>query len=509
MGDTAAVQALVARVLADHGRIDGVIHGAGVIEDRKITDKTPESWQRVVAPKVLGTLALAAALDAAPPAFLALFASVAGRYGNSGQTDYAVANEAMNRLAAQLNARWPGCRAVAVNWGPWEGTRHGAGMVSDAVRLKFEAQGVTLVPAEGGAEQFHAEILQGPLEATEVVIGSGPWERHESDRGAVAVAPAATVAAGANGWPLLTDLTQGAAARGGTKLSRRLAVETDPWLGEHRIGGTPVLPMACAAELAAEAAAEIWPDWHVAALTDLRALAGIRLEGGEPKDLDLVAFGAEHADVRGFSARVEIRSTDKLARSHYRASIAMVPPGTPTADEAALALAEEVLAHRPRPTGLTAWRAYRDLLFHGPAYQLAKAIEGLDANGIAIACTGSRAVDFGGAGWLFDPGLLDTAAQLAWVWSADQRGAPALPNAIGRATRLASGQAARMVFRLRPGIVAPQVLADVAVADAAGRPLLLIEGLESTSDAGLARFSGWEGEILPDIPAPAADKAAE
>ncbi len=56
-----------------------------------------------------------------------------------------------------------------------------------------------------------------------------------------------------------------------------------------------------------------------------------------------------------------------------------------------------------------------------------------------------------------------------------------------------------MVLRLRPDIAAPQVLADVAVGDAEGRPVLLIEGLEATSDAGLARFCGWSGEILGDV----------
>lgn len=56
-----------------------------------------------------------------------------------------------------------------------------------------------------------------------------------------------------------------------------------------------------------------------------------------------------------------------------------------------------------------------------------------------------------------------------------------------------------MALRLRGSVAAPQVLADVAIADAAGAPLWLIEGLESTSDAGLARFCGWQGEILADV----------
>jgi NAD(P)-dependent dehydrogenase (short-subunit alcohol dehydrogenase family) len=93
MGDADAVRATVRAITDRLGPVHGVIHGAGIIEDRKITDKTPDSWDRVLEPKLIGALALAAALDATPPAFFALFASVAGRFGNSGQTDYATANE--------------------------------------------------------------------------------------------------------------------------------------------------------------------------------------------------------------------------------------------------------------------------------------------------------------------------------------------------------------------------------------------------------------------------------
>ncbi|GGH57359.1 SDR family NAD(P)-dependent oxidoreductase [Frigidibacter albus] len=500
MADAAAVRAAVADIAARLGPVHGVIHGAGVIEDRRITDKTPDSWDRVVQPKVIGALALAAALDTAPPAFFALFASVAGRYGNSGQTDYAHANELLNRLAAQLARRWPACHPVAVNWGPWEGTRHGAGMVSDAVRAKFEAQEVTLVAPEGGAAAFFDEILRGPRDCTEVVLGAGPWEKHEAERAGMPEAPRSR-------WPLLPGAQQAPAAKGGTAIRRRLDVGADPWLGEHRIGAVPVLPLAVAAEMCAEAAAEIWSDWTVTGLADLRLLNGLRLEGDAPCEIDLVAQGSEHADATGFAARVELRETGNLPRAHYRASVRMVPSALQATDPEALALAQDILAHPVACSPVPAGRAYREMLFHGPSYQLLKVLEGLDAGGARAEVRPSRAADFGGGAWLFDPGLLDAAAQLAWVWSIHARGQPALPNAIGRATKLGTGAARRMVMRLHPGLGPAEVRADVAIADAAGQPLLLLEALEATSDAGLARFCGWGGEILADIALPKQEAA--
>ena len=180
------------------------------------------------------------------------------------------------------------------------------------------------------------------------------------------------------------------------------------------------------------------------------------------------------------------------------------------ADEAAQDLAADILATRPAATPLDARRAYRDLLFHGPCYQRIKHISGLDAGGADTRVQPSPAGSFGTHdGWIFDPGLLDAAAQLAWIWSAQMRGAPALPNAIGRLTRLARGVPHRMVLRLRPDSPAPQVLADLVIADDQGRALLLIEGLESTSDAGLSRFGGWTGTILDDITDSPSAQAAE
>ena len=56
---------------------------------------------------------------------LVFFTSVAGVFGNRGQADYAAANEVVNRLAMQLDRRWEHTRVVAINWGPWENSRHG------------------------------------------------------------------------------------------------------------------------------------------------------------------------------------------------------------------------------------------------------------------------------------------------------------------------------------------------------------------------------------------------
>ena len=103
----------------------GLIHGAGLIKDKLIREKTPESFDRVLGTKVDGALNLIRLVRPEALKFTALFSSIAGRFGNVGQSDYAAANEVLNKLARWLDRRWPG-RVVSVIWGPWSGV----GMVS-------------------------------------------------------------------------------------------------------------------------------------------------------------------------------------------------------------------------------------------------------------------------------------------------------------------------------------------------------------------------------------------
>ena len=114
--------------------IRGIIHGAGVLADARIEDKTHEQFERVYATKVAGLRALLHAVEPDELRALVLFSSSTGRFGRTGQVDYAIANEVLNKLAQQQARRLPRCRVVSVNWGPWDG-----GMVNAALKNGFRA----------------------------------------------------------------------------------------------------------------------------------------------------------------------------------------------------------------------------------------------------------------------------------------------------------------------------------------------------------------------------------
>ena len=114
-----------------------------MIHDKLLRDKTPESFDRVLGTKLDGALNLARLLEPDALRFAAFFSSVAGRFGNRGQSDYAAANEALNKLAIWLDRRWPG-RVVSMIWGPWSGV----GMVSD-LEGHLGRRGLGMIPPGG------------------------------------------------------------------------------------------------------------------------------------------------------------------------------------------------------------------------------------------------------------------------------------------------------------------------------------------------------------------------
>ena len=164
----------MARLLADidqrYGGLDGVIHGAGIIEDKLVKDKTPESFDRVFDTKAASAIILSRHLQPRRLKFCVFFTSIASRYGNKGQSDYAAANETLSKLALELDRRWP-CRVLSVAWGPWSGV----GMVAE-LEEHLARRGLRLISPEVGPVFMIDELTYGQKGETEVIIAGGAEE---------------------------------------------------------------------------------------------------------------------------------------------------------------------------------------------------------------------------------------------------------------------------------------------------------------------------------------------
>jgi len=394
--DARAVRDLLADIRFRQGAIRGIIHGAGVLADRRIEDKTPEQFDAVYSTKVAGLRALLAAVEPNELKVLALFSSSTGRYGRTGQVDYAVANEVLNKLAQQEARKRPNCRVVAVNWGPWDG-----GMVTPALRGVFQSEGLDVIPLATGARHFVHEICTTRDRSVEVVILAGD---NLPEAQTTKSLPAA--------------------------FERPLTLDLFPVMRSHVVGGKAVLPMALTIELLAHAALHGNPGLHFHGFNDLRILKGVRLSEGQSLKMHVLAGKSVKQDGE-YIVPTELHSTDASGRKllHARAGIVLttkLPAATGTAPDVAV-----------QPFGKEPAELYRDFLFHGPDLHGIRRLEGMSAQGMtaSVAAAPLPAAwikqPLRGA-WLADPLVLDSGFQMMCQWSLENQGAFSLPSGVAK-----------------------------------------------------------------------------
>nr|WP_225908124.1 SDR family NAD(P)-dependent oxidoreductase [Hyphomonas sediminis] len=165
--NAASVEAVLAVIQSKYGAITGLVHGAGIIADRLVEEKTEDELARVFAPKAEGLFHLLSRLDLSALRHVGLFSSASAFFGNRGQSDYAMANAILANAGRALAADLPQARVKVFDWGPWEG-----GMVDATLASHFKEQGVPLIPLAEGARIFAHELLAGDPSDVELIVGT-------------------------------------------------------------------------------------------------------------------------------------------------------------------------------------------------------------------------------------------------------------------------------------------------------------------------------------------------
>lgn len=150
----------------EHGPISGVIHGAGVLADRRADDKTRSDFEAVFAPKVDGFLNLLAHIDKQTLTHIGVFSSASAIFGNPGQADYAAANDILNQIVESLARNHSHLHARSFAWGPWEG-----GMVTPHLATQFKTRGISLISIQEGARIFVDQMLSANQHPVQLCIG--------------------------------------------------------------------------------------------------------------------------------------------------------------------------------------------------------------------------------------------------------------------------------------------------------------------------------------------------
>lgn len=363
--------------------ITGVVHGAGVLADSLIPDKTADSVGRVLRPKLGGLAAVLAAV--AQPKDLVLFTSVAGLFGNTGQADYAAANEALCRFAVSWRRRHPGHRVTALDWAAWDG-----GMVTAELREHFRNRGIPLLAPAAGAAAFTTQFTEDRRPEPVLLVGAAT-ALSTGER------PAARVRA-------RRDVT---------------GLVDEPVIAAHRIGEHIVLPATFGLGAMINLAERTRPGRTVIGVRDYQVLKGLVF------DHPVTALEIELEPVADIDGQTALRATvfgDKAA--HFRATLLLA--GGP--EEAGT---RSIVAG----PGTGAERIYTDAIqFHGPALQGLRTIRSESDSAIVLECflpTGPVA-DGAYAGLLHDPVAADLILQGPPVLGHRLLGAACLPLGVGR-----------------------------------------------------------------------------
>jgi 6-methylsalicylic acid synthase len=124
----------------------GVIHASGILEDSLLIDTASDSFERVLAPKVSGAIALHKAFPPGTLDFFVLYSSIGELVGTSGQSSYASGNSFLDVLAA--HRRGQGDNSIAFQWTAWRGL--GMATATDFLTLELESKGITDITRDEG-----------------------------------------------------------------------------------------------------------------------------------------------------------------------------------------------------------------------------------------------------------------------------------------------------------------------------------------------------------------------
>jgi len=293
--NAASFKVELAKITAQLGTITGVIHGAGRLADKYIQDKTETDFDNVLAVKLDGLLSLLQSVNIHKLDHLILFSSVAGFYGNVGQTDYAIANEILSSAAHLFKTNHPNTHVSAINWGAWDG-----GMVSEALKKQFEAAGVSLVNSEGGAAMCVNELSAAYFNQPQVVIGG-------------------TLPAGIS--YISEDLRT-------HKIQRTFTLKDNPFLYHHVIQGSAVLPVVNAGGWMAQSCEKLFPDFQVFTVENMQLFKGIVFDDKKDKAR---TYTLELKELEKSTDKIVFESTvssqpkgKKLPTFHYKSKVTLV-----------------------------------------------------------------------------------------------------------------------------------------------------------------------------------------
>ena len=443
------------------GKINGIIHGAGTLSDRRIEKKTIQDFETVFTPKVDGLRNLLKVAPAGQLDFLILFSSVVGFFGNIGQADYAMANEVLNKAAYQIKRDNPTCHVVSIDWGPWD-----SGMVTPELKRAFAERDMTVIPTDAGAEMLVKEITSQHTvddQPVQIVVGQLPT-RAASD--------------------ISGELQR-------FEIRRHLSLDANPFLLDHQIGLYPVLPATCAASWITSVCEQLFPGFTFYQLEDFKVLKGIVFDENLAHEhiLELNEIEKVPGEKVKFAARIWSKNKNDRPLYHYSLNVTLLREIPPTT-------IHNVNRQPSAGTneGILGKALYEDgTLFHGPSFQGVQRVISLGEDRLVLECL-LQPIPPDRQGQFplqtYNPFACDAIVQSLLIWAQRYYQAPCLPSHLVRLEqfRAIPFGALSLVEMKIISHNQTSVVADIIVTDTQGAVLAKFTGLQCTISPALKRF---------------------
>ncbi len=361
LADANGVAKVIDQVRQKSGRIDVLLHAAGLERSHFLPDKDQREFDLVFDVKADGWFNLLHAIGDMPLGATVAFSSVAGRFGNGGQTDYSAANDLLCKYTSSFRTTRPQTRGIVIDWTAWGGI----GMATrGSIPKMMELAGIDMLPPEAAIPVIRRELTAGGRTG-EVLIAKRVGSLLNEWDATGGLDTAALAASGGGQGPMVGKIT-GVGIYSGLTMETTLNPKLEPFLYDHQIDGIPVLPGVMGIEAFAEAALCLHPGWYIESIEEVNFLAPFKFYKDEPRTVMIQAnlYAQDEkliADCRLFGRRKLAGQAEPQETTHFTARV-RVSQETPGA----------ITGPKPRLTAeaiVDAAHIYR-IYFHGPAYQV-------------------------------------------------------------------------------------------------------------------------------------------
>ena len=386
-----SVAKVLAAVTEEFGQITGIVHGAGLEDSKLVADKTWDMFSRVISVKIDGWRSLIDAIgdDLANLRVVCAFTSIAGRFGNGGQVDYAAANNILDAELCRIAHHENAPRAVAIAWSGWRDV----GMATrGSLESVFQQAGIETIPVEAGVDIFVREMLAGGKRRVVAAGALGILDQEDCKRAPPQKLPMDTAGALAEPerFPFVDKIiTHEPYSEIVTECT--LSTERHPFLIDHSIDGIPYHPGVMAMEMFAQNSLLLYPMCVLEGFSDVKFGLPIKLMKGETTIRTIAKFSGQDHNSLFIQCHIESDLTNSKGeifgppRIHHEATLRLLKDGAERDSE----LAFTALPGRGKASFQPSF--IYDRFFHGPRFQvhggLVKGIYDADdvgADGIAL-----------------------------------------------------------------------------------------------------------------------------